>query len=93
MYNGEVILIEIDSFMETTESQISARPTAPRIAFGETLPPRPSSVRRYASGVGPNRNTLILGKWDDHTTARGHRLLADKLHEGLVPLLFSSPHQ
>jgi hypothetical protein len=38
-----------------------------------------------------DRNTLILGKWDDHTTALGHRLLADKLYEGLVPLLFGSP--
>jgi len=39
----------------------------------------------------PKRNTLILGKWDDHTTALGHRLLANKLYEGLVPLLFGSP--
>jgi hypothetical protein len=38
-----------------------------------------------------NRNTLIIAKWDDHTTAFGHRLLADKLYEGLVPLLFGSP--
>jgi hypothetical protein len=38
-----------------------------------------------------NRDTLILAKWDDHTTALGHRLLADKLYEGLVPLLFGSP--
>jgi hypothetical protein len=37
------------------------------------------------------RNTLIIAKWDDHTTAFGHRLLADKLYEGLVPLLFGSP--
>jgi len=40
-----------------------------------------------------DRSTLIVAKWDDHTTARGHRLLADKLYEGLVPLLFSSPRQ
>ena len=37
-----------------------------------------------------DRSTLILGKWDDHTTPLGHRLLADKLYEGLVPLLFGS---
>jgi len=30
-------------------------------------------------------------KWDDHTTALGHRMLADKLYEKLVPLLFGSP--
>ena len=39
-----------------------------------------------------DRNTLIIAKWDHHTTARGHRLLADKLYERLVPLLFGSPH-
>jgi hypothetical protein len=38
-----------------------------------------------------DRSSLILAKWDDHTTALGHRLLADKLYEGLVPLLFGSP--
>jgi hypothetical protein len=38
-----------------------------------------------------DRSALILAKWDDHTTALGHRLLADKLHEELVPLLFGSP--
>jgi len=38
-----------------------------------------------------DRGSLILAKWDDHTTALGHRLLADKLYEGLVPLLFGSP--
>jgi hypothetical protein len=37
-----------------------------------------------------DRRALILAKWDDHTTALGHRLLADKLYEGLVPLLFGS---
>jgi len=34
-----------------------------------------------------DRSSLILAKWDDHTTALGHRLLADKLYEGLLPLL------
>ena len=38
-----------------------------------------------------NRNTLIIAKWDRHTSALGHRLLADKLYEALVPMLFSSP--
>jgi hypothetical protein len=38
-----------------------------------------------------NRDTLVLTKWDDHTTVLGHRLLADRLHEQLVPLLFGSP--
>jgi len=38
-----------------------------------------------------DRSALILAKWDDHTTALGHRLLADKLYEELVPLLFGSP--
>jgi hypothetical protein len=38
-----------------------------------------------------DRSSLILAKWDDHTSALGHRLLADKLYEGLVPVLFASP--
>jgi alginate O-acetyltransferase complex protein AlgI len=38
-----------------------------------------------------DRSSLILAKWDDHTTALGHRLLVDTLYEGLVPLLFASP--
>ncbi len=38
-----------------------------------------------------DRSSLFLAKWDDHTTALGHRLLADKLYEDLVPLLFGSP--
>jgi hypothetical protein len=38
-----------------------------------------------------DRSSLFLAKWDDHTTALGHRLLADKLYEGLVPVLFASP--
>jgi hypothetical protein len=37
-----------------------------------------------------NRDALVLTKWDDHTTALGHRLLADKLYEQLIPLLFGS---
>jgi len=37
-----------------------------------------------------NHNRLLVAKWDDHTTALGHRLLADKLYQGLVPLLFGS---
>src|SRR5437763_5893520 len=44
-----------------------------------------------AFGSVTDRSSLILAKWDDHTTALGHRLLADKLYEGLVPLLFPSP--
>jgi hypothetical protein len=40
-----------------------------------------------------DRNSLIVAKWDDHTTALGHRLLADKLYTGLVPLLFGSINQ
>ena len=35
-----------------------------------------------------DRNRLIVAKWDEHTNELGHRLLADKLYEGLVPLLF-----
>jgi hypothetical protein len=38
-----------------------------------------------------DRNTLVIAKWDRHTSALGHRLLADKLYEALVPMLFSSP--
>jgi hypothetical protein len=38
-----------------------------------------------------DRSTLILAKWDDHTTALGHRLLANKLYEGIIPILFTSP--
>lgn len=38
-----------------------------------------------------DRDKLIIAKWDHHTSALGHRLLADKLYEGLVPLLSSSP--
>ena len=37
-----------------------------------------------------DRSSLILAKWDDHTTALGHRLLADELYKDLVPLLFGS---
>jgi hypothetical protein len=38
-----------------------------------------------------DRSSLILAKWDDHTTALGHRLLAEELYKDLVPLLFASP--
>jgi alginate O-acetyltransferase complex protein AlgI len=37
-----------------------------------------------------DRNKLMIAKWDEHTTALGHRLLADRLYEGLVPALFGS---
>jgi hypothetical protein len=32
-----------------------------------------------------DRNTLVLAKWDDHTNARGHKMLADALYERLGP--------
>jgi hypothetical protein len=38
-----------------------------------------------------DRSTLTLARWDDHTTTTGHRLLANKLYEDLVPMLFGSP--
>ena len=38
-----------------------------------------------------DRSSLILAKWDDHTTALGHRLLAEELYKDLVPVLFGSP--
>ena len=38
----------------------------------------------------PDHTTLVIAKWDHHTTALGHRLLADKLYQGLMPLLFGS---
>jgi hypothetical protein len=44
-----------------------------------------------AFGSVADRSALILAKWDDHTTALGHRLLADELYKDLVPLLFGSP--
>ncbi len=40
-----------------------------------------------------NRDTLIVAKWDQHTNAVGHKLLANKLYESLVPVLFGSPRQ
>jgi alginate O-acetyltransferase complex protein AlgI len=40
-----------------------------------------------------DRNTLMLAKWDHHTTAFGHRLLAGKLYDRLVPLLFGPSNQ
>src|SRR6266567_3500196 len=39
-----------------------------------------------------DRDTLMIAKWDDHTTAFGQRLLAGKLYDGLVPLLFGPSH-
>jgi hypothetical protein len=38
-----------------------------------------------------DRDSLIVAKWEHHTTALGHRLLADKLYEGLVRLLPHAP--
>ena len=38
-----------------------------------------------------DRSSLTLAKWDDHTTALGHRLLADELYKDLVPLLSGVP--
>ena len=63
--------METNSFMEITESQTSAHPTEPRIAVDEALPPRRSSVRRYASEVGPflavvvqfGLIVLVVGHW------------------------------
>jgi hypothetical protein len=40
-----------------------------------------------------DRSSLVLAKWDDHTTVLGYRLLADELYKSLVPLLFGSPGQ
>jgi hypothetical protein len=40
-----------------------------------------------------DRNALMVTEWDEHTSALGHRLLADKLHKALVPLLFKSSRQ
>ena len=40
-----------------------------------------------------DRDTLMLAKWDHHTSALGHRLLANKLYDGLVPVLFGAPRQ
>jgi hypothetical protein len=40
-----------------------------------------------------DRGTLIYSKWDDHTNALGHSLLADKLSESLVSVLFGSRRQ
>ena len=110
--------------MEITESQTSAHPTEPRIAVDEALPPRRSSVRRYASEVGPflavvvqfGLIVLVVGHWQLESRlltrllwlafggfiihhllpvrfrlSLGHRLIADKLYEPLVRLLFASP--
>ena len=40
-----------------------------------------------------NREPLVLARWDHHTSALGHQLLADKLYDDLVKLLFGSPRQ
>jgi hypothetical protein len=40
-----------------------------------------------------DRSSLILAKWDDHTTALGHRLLAEELYKDLLPLLSRSSSQ
>jgi hypothetical protein len=40
-----------------------------------------------------DRDTLILAKWDHHTNALGHRLLANKLYERLVATLGGAPRQ
>jgi len=37
-----------------------------------------------------DRDQLVLAKWDQHTTALGHRLLAEKLYDGLVQRLVGS---
>ena len=37
-----------------------------------------------------NRDQLVLAKWDQHTTALGHQLLAEKLYDALIQLLFGS---
>jgi hypothetical protein len=37
-----------------------------------------------------DRGSLILAKWDDHTNALGHRLLAERLYPDLVQVLFGS---
>jgi hypothetical protein len=73
--------------------------------FQGSEPAKRSEVTRLARAAGlevidlspafdsvANRNTLIIAKWDHHTTAFGHRLLAGKLYDRLVPLLFGSPH-
>jgi hypothetical protein len=88
--------------METTESQTSARPTAPRIAFGETLPPRPSSVRRYASGVGPflavvvqfGLIVLVVGDWQVENVSLSRLMylaFAGFIIHHLLPLRFRLP--
>ena len=38
-----------------------------------------------------DRNTLMLAKWDHHTTALGHRLLAEELYKDLVAVMFGPP--
>jgi hypothetical protein len=47
-------------------------------------------LARFRFGDGSQQ---MMAKWDDHTMALGHRLLADKLYEGLVPLLSGSSNK
>jgi len=45
----------------------------------------------HAFDAVADRDTLIVAKWEHHTTALGHRLLADSLYEALMPLLRQAP--
>ena len=45
----------------------------------------------HAFDAVSNRESLIVAKWEHHTTALGHRLLANKLYERLVKLLQRVP--
>ena len=45
----------------------------------------------HAFDTVTDRDSLIVAKWEHHTTAFGHRLLADKLYERLFKLLQSVP--
>jgi hypothetical protein len=47
----------------------------------------------HAFDTVTNRDSLIVAKWEQHTTASGHRLLADKLYDGLVATLFKTSDQ
>jgi lysophospholipase L1-like esterase len=40
-----------------------------------------------------DRNTLVVAKWEQHTNALGHRLIAENLYEPLVRLLFGSANK
>jgi len=37
--------------------------------------------------TGSDERTLIVAPWDRHPNARGHRLIADALHDALLPVL------